>query len=107
MLPLLLVAAISASKPGPLPLRAVRDVPLPGGATRFDYQWVDAAARRLYIAHLGDGSVLVFDLDTEKVLAEVKGMASVHGVVSAPDGKRLFATATGEKALAIIDLEAT
>src|SRR4051812_220911 len=103
MLPLLLVAAISASKPGPLPLKAVRDMPLPGGATRFDYQWVDAGSRRLYIAHLGADSLVVFDLREEKLVGVVPGLPSVHGVVAAPEGHLIFATATGDKSLAIID----
>jgi hypothetical protein len=36
-----------------LPLRTLVDVPLTGGTTRFDYQFVDSANGRLYIAHLG------------------------------------------------------
>lgn len=42
----------SNSKPGNLLLRTLRDVPLSGGATRFDYQSVDSNTGRLYIAHL-------------------------------------------------------
>src|SRR5579859_5123451 len=68
-----------------VPLRLVADVPLPGHATRFDYQSVDPVNRRLYIAHLGDSSLLVFDLDGQRVLRELPGLASVHGVVAAPE----------------------
>jgi hypothetical protein len=81
----------------------VADVPLPGRATRFDYQWVDAAHRRLYIAHLGDSSLLVFDLDAQRVVQEVPQLPSVHGVVAAPDQHLILATATAEKTLALID----
>lgn len=88
---------------GALPLSQVADIPLPGHATRFDYQTVDAAARRLYIAHLGDGSLLVFDLDGQRVVREVPGLPSVHGVVAAPDRHLLLATATADKTLALID----
>ena len=86
-----------------LPLEHVADVPLPGGATRFDYQWIDADRRRLYIAHLGDGSLIVFDLDAQRVVAEVAHLPSVHGVVAAPDQHLVLATATGDKKLALID----
>ncbi|HEY2410061.1 MAG TPA: hypothetical protein VGI10_28855 [Polyangiaceae bacterium] len=86
-----------------LPLALVADMPLPGRATRFDYQWVDADRRRLYIAHLGDSTLLVFDLDTQRVIAEVSQLPSVHGVVAAPDLHLLLATATSEKTLALID----
>ena len=41
-----------------LPLTPAEDVPLPGHASRFDYQWVDPVNRRLYIAHLGDSSLV-------------------------------------------------
>jgi len=102
-LALLLVAGKAAGAPGSLPLKLVRDVPLPGGPTRFDYQWVDAANRRLYIAHLGADSLVVFDLRGQKVVGEVAGLPSVHGVVAAPERHLVFATATGEKKLAIID----
>lgn len=91
------------AKPAPLPLSFVEDIALPGGATRFDYEWLDAASRRLYIAHLGDSSVVVFDLDTRKVLHEVPHLPSVHGVVAAPALHLVFATATAQKTLALID----
>jgi DNA-binding beta-propeller fold protein YncE len=86
-----------------LPLSFVADIALPGNATRFDYQWVDAAQRRLYIAHLGDSSLLVFDLDGQRVLHEVPHLPNVHGVVSAPAQHLVLATATAEKTLALID----
>src|SRR5882724_2152998 len=96
---------VTAAPPVPssLPLSFVADLPLPRNATRFDYQSVDADHRRLYIAHLGDSSLLVFDLDGQRVIQEVPGLPSVHGVVPAPEQHLLFATATAEKTLAIID----
>jgi DNA-binding beta-propeller fold protein YncE len=99
------VAHVSAapSVPAALPLSFVADVPLPGGATRFDYQAVDPKQRRLYLAHLGDSSLVVFDLDAQRVLHEVPHLPSVHGVVVAPEQHLVFATATAEKTLALID----
>ena len=99
------LAAAGAAAPGPLPLELVGDIPLPGGATRFDYQWVDDARHRLYIAHLGADSLIVFDLHTQKVVGEVGGLPSVHGVVAAPERHLVFATITGQKKLALIDDE--
>jgi DNA-binding beta-propeller fold protein YncE len=86
-----------------LPLTQVADLPLPGHASRFDYQWLDPTHRRLYIAHLGDSSLVVFDLDGQRVIKEVTGLPSVHGVVAAPEQHEVFATATAEKTLALID----
>ena len=96
-------APAAPAKPPPLPLAFVEDVPLPGGASRFDYQWLDPVNRRLYIAHLGDSSLVVFDLDGKKVIHEVPKLPSVHGVVAAPSLHLVFATATAEKTLALID----
>jgi YVTN family beta-propeller protein len=98
-----LFLSTAAATNGTLPLVPVADLPLPGGASRFDYQWVDAATRRLYIAHLGDGALVVFDLDKQSVLRVIPGLPSVHGVVAAPDRHLVFATVTGDKSLAIID----
>jgi hypothetical protein len=86
-----------------LPLSPVADLALPGGASRFDYQWIDPDQRRLYIAHLGDGSLLVFDLDGQRVVKEVPGLPGVHGVVAVPAEHLVLATATAEKTLALID----
>ena len=96
-------ALATPAKPPPLPLTFVEDLPLPGGASRFDYQWLDPVNRRLYIAHLGDSSLVVFDLDARKVIHEVPHLPSVHGVVAAPALHLVFATATADKTLAIID----
>jgi len=86
-----------------LPLVRVRDVPLPGHATRFDYQAVDNAAHRLSIAHLGDSQVDIVDLATFRVTAQVHDVDEVHGVAVASDRGRLYATATGSDELAVID----
>lgn len=97
------LAPAAPSAAPPLPLSFVVDVALTGRATRFDYQWVDAAHRRLYIAHLGDSSLLVFDLDAQRVLHEVPHLPSIHGVVAAPAQHLVLATATADKTLALID----
>lgn len=107
----LIVTALTQMAPAPaaplpaasLPLSFVADLPLPGHPSRFDYQWVDAAHRRLYIAHLGDSSLLVFDLDGQRVIGEVPHLPSIHGVVAAPTQRLVLATATAEKTLALID----
>jgi DNA-binding beta-propeller fold protein YncE len=103
MLALALLVAGSPPMGGSLPLNPAADVPLPGRASRFDYQAVDAIGRRLYIAHLGDSSLVAFDLDGQRVIQEVSGLPSVHGVVAAPEKHLIFATATAEKTLALID----
>src|SRR5262249_40047453 len=61
-----------------LPLQRVADVTLPGDASRFDYQNIDAARRRLFIAHLGGGDVVVFDLARRRVVKDIHAVAGAH-----------------------------
>ena len=93
----------SPSTSSNLPLRTLRDVPLSGGATRFDYQSFDPNTGRLYIAHLGDGVLTVFDANKETVIGDVKNLPRVHGVIAVPELHRIYASATGSNELAVID----
>src|SRR5439155_21548018 len=86
-----------------LTLRAVADVPLAGGPTRFDYQVLDVQAHRLYIAHLGDSLMTVLDTRARQVVKDIRDIKDVHGVVLAPDLGRAFASATGVNQVAVID----
>lgn len=99
------VAACSGPGPGPssLPLTQVRDIALPGAASRLDYQALDAGAQRLYIAHLGDGSVHAIDLASGTVAGTVEGTPSVHGLTLAPDRHLLLAAVSGTNEVAIIN----
>ncbi len=96
-------ASLPSSATSGLPLRTLRDVPLSGGATRFDYQSFDPNTGRLYIAHLGDGSLVVFDAIKETVVGEVKNLPRVHGILAVPELHRIYASATGSNELAVID----
>jgi YVTN family beta-propeller protein len=85
------------------PLERVRDIRLPGRSSRFDYQSIDAAGRRLYVAHLGDSTLDVIDLDTLAVTATVPDLRGVHGVLAAPEIGRVFVSATGTDELVTVD----
>ena len=93
----------TASVPSKLPLQRVADVSLPGGASRFDYQSVDQGRRRLFIAHLGGGDVVVFDLAGRRVVKDIAGVSDVHGVLVVPSLQRLYAAATGSRELVTFD----
>jgi DNA-binding beta-propeller fold protein YncE len=80
----------------------VAEIPLPGPAVRFDYQTVDTTADRLYVAHMNAGTLLVFDTKTRKVIANLPGFPSVHGVVAVPSVGKVFASATGEHRVVIV-----
>ncbi|WP_307033021.1 YncE family protein [Arthrobacter sp. B3I4] len=106
MLIFLAASAAACSGPPPasaLPLTQVQDIALPGAASRLDYQALDTAAKRLYIAHLGDGTVHVVDLNSGTVAGTVRGISSVHGVTLAADRHLLLAAASGTDEVALID----
>lgn len=95
----------SPAKAQLLGLLPVADVPLPGGSSRLDYQSLDQQAHRLYIAHLGASQVIVVDTTSQRVIATVPDVASVHGVLAVPELKRVYASATGANQVDVIDAE--
>ncbi len=86
-----------------LPLTRVADVPLRGNTTRMDYASLDPGRHLLFIAHLGDSAVIVFDTHAQKVVARIAGISHVHGVLAVPALDRVYATATGTDQLVAID----
>ena len=87
------------------PLTKVVYIPLPGPAVRFDYQSLDRTHGRLYIAHMNANQLVVFDVKKREVVANLDGFPSVHGVRAVPQINRVFASATGEHKLAIVELD--
>jgi YVTN family beta-propeller protein len=83
-----------------LPLEHVADIPLPDGSSRFDYQSLNGS--RLYVAHLGAGTIAVVDTRTRKVVADIHNVPGVHGVLAVPSLHRVFATATDSQKLVAI-----
>jgi DNA-binding beta-propeller fold protein YncE len=83
--------------------RIVADIPLPGKAARFDYQSFDATAGRLWIAHMGAGEVLAFDVRTRRLVARVPGMPGVTGVRAVPALQRVFAALSASHEVAVLE----
>lgn len=86
-----------------LPMDVVADVPLPGGATRMDYIAVCPDAHRVYLAHMGDGSVVAVDTAQRKVVAVAEGTPRVRGVLSVPELGRVFAAAAGSSEVVVLE----
>jgi YVTN family beta-propeller protein len=91
---------------GGLPLQQITDVALGGNTTRLDYASYDADRHLLFIAHLGDSAVIVFDTQARRVVARVSNVSKVHGVLAIPASGTLYASATGSNEVVAID-EAT
>ncbi len=85
-------------------LRLVADAPMPGPAVRFDYQSFDALHGRLYIAHMNANQLVVFDVRSRSVFANLDGFARVHGVIAVPQIDRVFASATGNHQVNIVSM---
>src|SRR6266550_3559197 len=95
----------SAIPPAPeaeAPLRVVTDIPLPGSASRFDYQSLEPASGRLFISHMGAGQLVVFDVRAGKVIGNLDGFPTVTGVLAVPAEHRAYASAAGDHALVVV-----
>ena len=104
MTPATWVAPDIPARPTPMPgLRLVNDIPLPGPANRFDYQSIDPARGRLYLSHMNAGRLVVFDLDSARVVREVEGLPRVTGVWAVPEHHHVYASAAGAHEVAVID----
>jgi DNA-binding beta-propeller fold protein YncE len=84
-------------------LKLVKDVLMPGSASRFDYQSLDPTTGRLYIAHMGAGQLVVFDTKKRNVVATVDDLPTVTGVLAVPSLHRVFAAVAGNHQVAVID----
>jgi YVTN family beta-propeller protein len=98
-------ASPSAAAP-PLQLQSIADIPLGGHPTRLDYASLDAGRHLLFIAHLGDSEVIVFDTEARRVVKRIANVSQVHGVLAIPQLGRVYASATGTNEVVAID-EAT
>lgn len=73
----------------------IGDVPLGAATGRTDYQSVDAEARRLYIAKMGEGKLLVYDLASDRLVREIAGLPKITGVLAVPQLHRVYASVPG------------
>jgi len=99
------IAAMSFQTQEQSPLRKVADIPLPGKAVRFDYQSLDPAHKCLYIAHMNADQLVVFDTKKRAIVANLDGFPSVHGVLAVPELGKVYASATGEHRVAVVDMQ--
>ena len=84
-------------------LTTVTDVLLPGNVTRFDYQSFDPFTKTLYIAHMGDGELVVFNAAIRKVVAHLHGLPTVTGVLFVPELHRVFASVPGNHEIVVVE----
>src|SRR6267154_822389 len=107
LLAVLFMASDTGASPStaapPLQLQAIADIPLGGHPTRLDYASLDAGRHLLFIAHLGDSEVIVFDSEARRVVKRISNVSHVHGVLAIPELGRVYASATGTNEVVAID----
>ncbi len=107
LLALPFLAGDAVAAPGPavpaLQLKSIAEIPLGGHPTRLDYASLDAGRHLLFIAHLGDSEVIVFDSEARRVVKRISNVSHVHGVLAIPELGRVYASATGTNEAVAID----
>ena len=98
----MLAVALSANA-NKLLLEKVGDISLTGNTSRFDYASIDPRIHELFVAHLGDSTVTVVDMENRKVVADIAGVGHVHGVLAVPELGRVYASATKTNEIVVID----
>ena len=72
----------------------VGDYSLGAATSRTDYESIDPVAGRLYLAKMGDGELLVFDIVHNKLI-RLDGYPKITGVLAVPELHRLYASVPG------------
>ena len=82
----------------------VGDYPLGARVNRTDYESIDPTARRLYISKMGGGQLLVFDIEHDKLVAQLDGFPKVTGNLVVPALNKVFASVPGSGVLASLSV---
>ncbi len=84
-------------------LKLTAAIRLPGKPDRFDYQSIDQERGLLFISHLGDNSVAVFDVSSGRMVRDIRGIPGPHGILAVPTLGRVFVSATKVNEVYTID----
>jgi YVTN family beta-propeller protein len=95
------ILPVGAAEPDP-GYHVIKKVPLAGG-TSWDYVFVDAEGRRVYVSH--GTQVEVLNGDTFEFIATIPNTPGVHGIAVAREFGRGFITAGKSDAVVIFDLK--
>ncbi len=93
------------AQPAGIFLRQVKDVALPGRPTRFDYASLDEPSGRLYLSHMGDGDLVVFDTKTDVMVTNLPGFPVITGVLAVSSLKKVYTSVTRNHEVAVVGME--
>ena len=91
---LVILSGTSASAQA-LTLQKLADYPLPGDTSRYDYLSFDPTSNRMYIAHLGQGVIHVFDTQAKKDRIGMNVLAIIDGSDQNRKQPRMITVRTG------------
>ena len=92
----LAVVPAARIKASPAPaLVTLATIWLPGSPSRFDYLSLDGPLHRLFISHMGEGRVVVFDTRSNRVLADLPGFDGDTGITAVASINRVYVSVTG------------
>jgi DNA-binding beta-propeller fold protein YncE len=74
-----------------------------GGATRWDYAYLDSNDHRLYVSHQTQTEII--DTATDKVIGSITGTGGVHGIAIAGDLNRGFTSDGADNDVTVFDLK--
>lgn len=78
-------------------------IPLQGVGGRIDHLTFDSSTQRLFIAALGNNTVEVVDLKTNKPIHSIKGLSEPQGVAFIPEQNVLFVANGGNGAVDVFN----
>jgi len=99
---LLLLAFTVSAFAAPPAYKVVNKIKI-GGATRWDYVYVDSANHRLYVSHATQTEVI--DTATDKLVGTIPGTNGVHGIAIANDLGRGFTSDGMDNDVTVFDLK--
>jgi DNA-binding beta-propeller fold protein YncE len=88
---------------GAAPLVQVGAIPLPGVEGRIDHFGVDLKNKRLFMSALGNNTVEVLDLGSNKRIRSIPGLHEPQGVFFVPEFNRVFVANAKGGAVEILD----
>ena len=98
----LLVSAAAFAFAAPPAYKVVNKIKI-GGATRWDYAFVDSANHRLYVSHTAQTEVI--DTTTDKLVGTIPDTKGVHGIAIAADLGKGFTSDGQDNDVTVFDIK--
>src|SRR5260370_23361568 len=102
---IIILIALAAIARAQTSLRLEKTIPLPNLAGRIDHLAFDVENQRLFVAALGNNTVEVVDIKSNKVARTITGLAEPQGVLYQPEKKRLWIANGADGTVRIFDAQ--